>query len=493
MTKETTELTPFLKEQYETSKKVNEYKLGAEANIVSIIYKNPELLHQYKLTVNDFSNNTWRVYFEIARDLIVNEKKVTLTDVDVGLYLDKHPKLAAKYEEYGGYDTIESAGTYVQEENFDGYVIDLHKWNAVLQMIYQGFPVKSKLSAYCDMSAEEIYQEYEGRLNHIFANLDNEVKSYNALTDLHELVDKLNEGEEVGLPIMSPMLNKEIGGLRLGNIYSFTGASGAGKSTVLINYILPRIIETNQRVCMFINEEDINKVRKELLLYCCTNILKHPIKKVQLRDGNFDDETLATLHKAASWLESQDKNHNITVIPLEKYTVDIVLKLIKKYKNLFGIDYFILDTFKESSDSPDEAWKTMLKDSVKLYDLIKPAGLNVCLVMSMQTAKSSLRNRHLTNADIGQSKSVVDVFSVSILFRRAEPDEYHGEKRELKGYRWEGSSKIPFYLEKDNYYLIFFIGKNRFGNTDQYSIVTKVDLSTNEFIDVGYCVVPEDW
>jgi replicative DNA helicase len=343
------------------------------------------------------------------------------------------------------------------------------------------------------MSAEEIYQEYEGRLNHIFANLDNEVKSYNALTDLHELVDKLNEGEEVGLPIMSPMLNKEIGGLRLGNIYSFTGASGAGKSTVLINYILPKIIETNQRVCMFINEEDINKVRKELLLYCCTNILKHPIKKVQLRDGKFDDETLATLHKAASWLEAQDKNHNITVIPLEKYTVDIVLKLIKKYKNLFGIDYFILDTFKESSDSPDEAWKTMLKDSVKLYDLIKPAGLNVCLVMSMQTAKSSLRNRHLTNADIGQSKSVVDVFSVSILFRRAEPDEYHGEKRELKGYRWEGSSKIPFYLEKDNYYLIFFIGKNRFGNTDQYSIVTKVDLSTNEFIDVGYCVVPEDW
>ena len=113
--------------------------------------------------------------------------------------------------------------------------------------------------------------------------------------------------------------------------------------------------------------------------------------------------------------------------------------------------------------------------------------------MSMQTAKSSLRNRHLTNADIGQSKSVVDVFSVSLLFRRAEPDEYRGEKRELKCYRWEGSSTIPFYLEKDNYYLIFFIGKNRFGNTDQYSIVSKVDLSTNEFTDIGFCVVPEDW
>ena len=129
-----------------------------------------------------------------------------------------------------------------------------------------------------------------------------------------------------------------------------------------------------------------------------------------------------------------------------------------------------------------------------LYDLCKPSNLNVCLVVTLQTAKSSIKNRHLRISDIGQSKSVVDVFSCAILFRRAEPDEYRDEKKELKCFRLEGkNTKVQFYLKPDKYYLIFFIGKNRFGETDKYSIVTEINYSTNQFEDVGYCIVPEEW
>lgn len=490
-------LTPFEAEQIETANKVIEYKLGAEASVVAMIYKNPDLLMGTNLELSNFHNNCWKVYFEIARDLILNEKKVTLSEIDVGLYLEKHPKLSkAYYEEYGGYKTVEDAGFYIKEENFEGYVKDLKKWNTIIKMIKVGFPVKQRLSEFCDMPIEEIYQEYEGHLNHIFSNIDYEVKSYNALDELHELVDKLNAGDDVGLPISAELLNQEIGGLKKGNIYSLTAPSGAGKSTILINYILPQMLKENQRCCMFINEEDVDKVRKELLLYCCTNILKHPIQKIQLRDGHFDDETLKVLHKAADWLKEQDRNRNLTVIPLESYTTDTVIKLIKKYKTLYDIDYYILDTFKESSNSKEEGYREMLKSSVKLYDLIKPACLNVCLIMSMQTSKSSLRNRHLTNMDIGQSKSVVDVFSVSLLCRRVEPSEYKGEKNELKCFRLDGKNKktkLTYDLKDDKYYLLFFIAKNRFGNTDTYAIVTEVDLSINKFEDVAYCIVPEDW
>jgi replicative DNA helicase len=493
MAEKNTSLTPFQKEQAEVAKQILEYKLGAEASIVAMIYKNPDLLRETKLELNNFHHNVWKVYFEICRALIIDEKKTTLSELDIGLFLEKHPKLRAKYDEYGGYQMIESAGAYIKEENFDGYVRDLRKWNTIAKLVKQGFPVKDRLSEFCDMSAEEIYQEYEGYINHIFSNIDHEIKSYNALEGLHELVDDLNAGDNIGLPISANLLNQEIGGLKKGNIYSLTAPSGAGKSTILINYILPKMLEYNERCCMFINEEDVKKVKRELLLYCCTNVLKKPIQKVQLRDGHFDEDTLKTLHEAADWLEEQDKNHNLIVIPLEHYTTDIVIKLIKKYKNLFNIDYFILDTFKESSDSKEEGYREMLKSSVKLYDLIKPACLNVCLVMSMQTSKSSLKNRHLTNMDIGQSKSVVDVFSVSLLCRRVEPDEYRDEKKELKCFRVEGKTKIPFTLEKDKYYLLFFIAKNRFGNTDAYSIVSEVDLSTNKFRDIGFVVVPEDW
>ena len=173
MAEKNNKLSPFEQQQAEAARQILEYKLGAEASIVSMIYKNPDLLRETNLSLNDFHHNCWRVYFEIAKDLIINEKKVTLSEVDIGLYLEKHPKLADKYyNEYGGYQTIENAGFYIKEENFDSYVTDLRKWNVVAKLIKHGFPCdKARLSEICDMSAEELYDEYTVYLNDIFANV----------------------------------------------------------------------------------------------------------------------------------------------------------------------------------------------------------------------------------------------------------------------------------------------------------------------------------
>ena len=183
------ELTPFEKETIETAKKILNYKLGAEANIVSILYKSPDLLYSINLTIDDFSNNIWKVYFEIAYNIIVVEKKNILDDITVGLYLDKHSKLKAKYEEYGGFETIQSATTYVKVENLEGYILELNKWKSVLQLCKLGFPVKDRLSDFVDMTIEDIYNELEAQINHIFVNSGKEVTAHNAFDKIHELID----------------------------------------------------------------------------------------------------------------------------------------------------------------------------------------------------------------------------------------------------------------------------------------------------------------
>ena len=91
-------LTAFEKENIDTLKKICEFKLGTEANIVSCIYKNPELIYDVNLTLKDFGVNIWRVYFCIASDLILQEEKKILDDVTVGLYLQKHSKLKKKFD-----------------------------------------------------------------------------------------------------------------------------------------------------------------------------------------------------------------------------------------------------------------------------------------------------------------------------------------------------------------------------------------------------------
>ena len=176
MAEKNKKLTPFEKEQIETAKKVLEYKIGAEANVVSIVYKRPDLLYDTNLSIEDFHDNVWRVYFEIAREIIMVEKKNTLDEITIGLFLEKHNKLRTKYEEYNGFETIKAAKGYIDVSNFDGYITELRKWSAIIKLIKRGFPVKDRLSDYTDMTAEEIYSEFEVYLNDTFVDKKKEVK-----------------------------------------------------------------------------------------------------------------------------------------------------------------------------------------------------------------------------------------------------------------------------------------------------------------------------
>lgn len=491
--KNTSKLSPFQKQQAEAANRILEYKLGAEASIVSMIYKNPDLLRETNLQLNDIHNNCWRVYFEIARDLIINEKKVTLSEIDIGLYLEKHPKLADKYyNEYGGYQTIENAGFYIKEENFDSYVRDLRKWNVVAKLIKHGFPCdKERLSEICDMSAEELYDEYTVYLNDIFANIDNNIKSYNGFDGMKNLVDELDAGKNVGIPFANcEILNRETGGMLGGNIIGFGASSGVGKSTLSINYVFPTVMKHDLKALFIINEEDEQKFRKEALIWYCSNVLKHPIPKRVLRDGNFDKETKEVLYKAAEWFESQKEKRHITIIPLEQYTARTVIKLIKKYTKM-GCDIIVLDTLKESYDSRDkESWKSLMTDCVDFYDCIKHT--NTCMIITYQLVKN--KSKYLTNADIGISKGILDIFSLNIFFRRPLQTEFEGGKDELYCYNpiKNTNSKLEFKLNKDKHYMIGFISKNRFGMSD-IQIVSEADFSINQYKDLGYCVVCQDF
>lgn len=501
MAEKNLKLSSFEKEKIDTLKKIVEYKLSPEANIVSIFYAEPETMLDTNIVLDDFTNNTWRVFFQIAHDLIIVEGKKTLDEITTGLYLEKHPKLRAKYDEYGGWETLEAAKEYVKVENLDGYIKELKKWKVCLQLVRAGFPVKDRLSDFVDMSAEEIYAEFETFLNHVFINIDTEVKSYNAFEGIHQLVSDLNEGEAVGMPLYNaPLLTNEIAGFNRGNIYGIGASSGVGKSTMAFNYIVPSAIEHNKKAVFIINEEDEKKFKKELLIWVANNIFKEDLQKYQLRNGNFNNETMELLKKCADWIEKRKEDKVLTVIPLERYSVNIAIKIINKYSALMGGDndcIFVLDTLKESFDAKtDEIYKSMMRDMVALYDTVKPSAKNVPLIVTYQLGKASLKMRHLTNNEIGQSKSIVDVMSVNIMMRRPYEDEYEGGKNELSCWRLDGinkKSKVTFKLKKEDNPMITSITKNRFGMTDAYCIVSSCDLSRNVCKDIGYCFVEQDY
>lgn len=497
MAEKNKKLTAFEQEMVDTAKKVMEYKMAAEANVVSILYKTPDELYNTNLTPDDFSVNTWKVFFQIAHDIILVEKKNSLDDITIGLYLEKHPKLKAKYIEYGEYETITSAMGYVKVENLNGYISELRKWKAVIQLCKRGFPVKERLSDFVDMTAEDIYNEFEAFLNDTFVNIDSDVKSYDICTGIHELIEKLDTGSAIGLPYYDmPILSKETGGQYVGSITLLGGVSNSGKSTVVRSTTIPSIIKQNEKIVIMVNEDSKEKWQREMLVWICNNILKFDIQKHVVRDGKYTVEVKQKLHEAANWLEEKTQNHMITIIPFLQYQTTKAIKEIKKYAAM-GVKYFILDTFKmDAGKVSANSWMEMQQAMVNIKDTIKAEALNVHILITFQLEKGSSVMRYYTQNNIGMAKNIVDVASTCIMIRDIYEDEYTDEKKALNVYRLEGvngKTRIPQKLDKNKNYQVFFIVKNQEGAANFYQIVCEHDKSRNIIREIGITNINPDF
>ncbi|HHX59498.1 MAG TPA: helicase [Epulopiscium sp.] len=484
---------PLSKELIEIAKNVKEYKLACEANIVSSLYKDPELYYHTNLELKEFSNNIWKVYWQIGYDIIIVEQKSTLDEITIGLYLEKHPKLKDKYDEYKGYETIYNAQKYVSVDNLDGYITELQKWNAVINLLKFDFPIQDRLSDFADMTAEEIYDEYEAKINHIFANVEGEEETFSLGDGIHELIDRLHEGMAVGLPLYeSDTLNKEVGGLLKGNLTLIGGLSGSGKTTFVRNTHLKSIIDASEKILILLNEEGLAKWQREMLVWVANNIYKKDMQKYKIRDGKYKPEFKELLHKCADWIIEHDDS--IKVLPFKTFNTAKTVKQINKYASM-GVNYFVLDTFKmDSDDSSDNAmWMKMKQNMVKIYDTIKESNKNVHITVTFQLGKQSAKQRFYTQDNIGESKGIVDVASTCLMIRNLFEDEYEEGTRKLQCFRYEGKSKIGFYPTKGKHYQLIFIVKNREGASNEFQILVEHDLSRNVYKEVGICSVPVDF
>lgn len=493
--KSETALTPYEQELRKAITKVREYKTIAEANIVSLFWKNPELMYAHNIKLEDLHENMWKVYWTVANEIFIKEKKI-LDEVTVNFYLEKHPKLKDKLDEFGGYDNIISTGEYVKEDNLEGYIQELQKWKVVIQMLNKKFPIYDRISEFADMTAEDIYDEYSFMLNHIFVNIETDVKGYDLADGLEDLIDRLDEGFMIGLEYYNmPLLNHETGGRLCGNLDMVSAISNLGKSTIARNLCIPSAISKREPLCIIINEESVDKTKQEMLVWVANIILKHDVQKYVVRDGKFTDETKNVLKESAQWIRDNANDGLVRIVPFQRYSVELAMKVISKYSHA-GYKHFIIDTMKLNANSNGEmAWMELQQSTVKLYDLIKPSNLNVHVLFTYQLGKAAVKQRYLTQDSLGVSKSVIDVVSTAILARAVHDDEFEGGKNELKVFRLDGKNnrtKIPVKLSKDKSYLIFFIAKNRSGSTS-HQIIVEVDFSRNKIAEIGICHVPVDF
>lgn len=484
------QLTPEQKAKKEFRDMLKKTKNTAESYVVLSIYKNTELYFDSNLKTDDFHDPIWKMYFAIAEGLIKSEKKI-LDDIVVGLRVSENEALQKMYDECGGYQTIANGKAFVQEENFNSYLTDIKKFNALLKLHDLGFPIMEKFENYKVMSTDKIQEILEATLASIFADVDVEEKVEDLSTGLWQTVMDAHAGAMRGFPYHSDMLTEYVNGMALGNLTLLSANSGIGKTYFALSQILPPVIEFEEKLMILANEEDAVKWKKEIITWAVNNVTGGDFQKMRFNQGQFSTDELAMLKKGVDWLDEQIKKGTITFINFNSFSMKKAIKTIKKQSAINSVKYFILDTLKLDSDDVNEnaqAWLQLQVNMVKLYDLIKPSNKNLSVFVTYQLGKSALLTRYLSQNSLGVSKSVVDVVSTLLLVRKALDSEKESGKNEVEVKQKDGK-KVKMKADKE--YFIVFLGKNRMGSTSR-QLVFEIDQGRNIMTDYGTCNIPQD-
>ena len=293
-----------------------------EGNFVMSLFKQPELIDEYNNIKNgeDILTEDAIFYYGIAQNMYKLGYQV-LDNVSICTYLHDKDSLKAGFERRGGFKTIQDITSIINIENIETNYDELIKNNMLLRLYEAGFPVMQNLKKLNEMNSEEIYDFFDFKLNKTVSEKIEKIKSVSLSDGYDSFIKELNQGEQIGFPIASPMLNKRLLGIHRGSFMLWMAHSGKGKtSTAIIQLVLPNI-EQGNNVLILANEQSEKEFRLMVLPCILYNKIGYfKVNRSRISQGNFDDELNQKLVEAANWLK-EDGRGNIELVVLSDYNI----------------------------------------------------------------------------------------------------------------------------------------------------------------------------
>ncbi|WP_242403949.1 replication protein [Paenibacillus pini] len=466
-----------------------------------------------------FTKATWYFYYDIGKEMY-NSGIRLFEDTAVYSFLVSRPdefgkeSLIETYNKYKGYQTIHELmeESSIENANDDFHFSEIQKYESLRNMQKDNLlNIHSKefIKKLADMSLQQLHTYCQHKFKTAFSHVNSgEVVIYNLTEDMIQMVEELDLGEEVGLPLYeSPRLTKKINGQKLGNLMYLVLSSGVGKSSIVTEKFVLSIFDHNvkalnpdsglsfEKAMIFVNEEGKKRWQARLLATVASRILHKPIPRDVVNKGKFSKETKATLLEAAKWL-TQNQPDFIKLVVLKKYRIEDVISNIELHRPL-GYKHIYFDTFKpDLSKQNVDRWLAFSNSAQDLHDCIKEENYN-CAALATVQMKIGKEFRYIDLDSIGKSPEIVEVAAVVMAGRLIFADEYQGMKKALFCYNWEKNDfdgkwhKKEYELDPEKKYLILFLPKNREGSEDE-QIVFEVISDLNIWKEVAFVQVPNN-
>ena len=524
-------MNDILEKQYEM---ITRDRGNIEGRVVGTFLSKFSLYMDYKINETDFIIEKCRFFFSLGKLL-----SKTYNEVDefaIESLLKNNRELRIKYEDYGGYESINNAIKLSNIANIEGYIDELYKNNFLIKRSKKqiftmpietdGIEVNPFKDLFPTMSAKEVEEYLIGDLaKDAVAVMNNNIKAESLIIG-KEKRQKLKEGFEQGTPYdisfeytekevgisdndepkyiyASPYMSSKTNGLgNGGGISVMAGYSGIGKSTyTFFNMILPMVYRGEVAV-IYSNEQGVMYFSAMLYSFIASNIFKYyRLTRAKIINGTFNEQEEELMDKIDEFLERRNFDEMLMFYSLEEFDVDEIIRISKGLISHNSASVFLIDTFK-SENSSDTNYTGQMIESAKRLDVFGNK-FNVKVLLTMQLTPATEGTKAMMSAaDLSECKAVKTVCDLLFLTRRVIPEleldsknkKYFLRPYKLRRGRVRGSDETKWvreyieFTDKDlEYeYRLQILNKSRRGEADLVMLL-RFNGVTGRFDEVGWC------
>lgn len=226
---------------------------AATIQVIGSVFNNPQLLDitdRYIVTDEDFANEFHKIVFGAIYKLHeLGAEEITLKSISD--FLAARPKSEAIFKTYKGEEWLIKAAENSVSTAFDYYYQRLKKFSLLRAYDNIGMDVSDIYDPdnFLDTKKKQLQEEIldNSTLEQLAMRVDEKIdairmqyvddsfgEAFQAGEGIDDLIDKLKEHPEVGVPLYGPLINTVTRGARLKKFYLRSAATGIGKTRSMI-------------------------------------------------------------------------------------------------------------------------------------------------------------------------------------------------------------------------------------------------------------------
>ena len=411
--------------------------LSATIQVIGCVFNNPSILdnEKYIITDFDFCKDFHRILFGTLYKLYQSGAKM-ISIADVENFLSAREKDFGIYKVNKGQEYLLRVSSIAEVDNFDIYYNKLKKMSILRAYDDAGVDVKFLYDPenIFDIKKKQFQEDYllNTSLQELVDKIDSHIDYFgddrvlflnecsHAGDGIEDLISRLQETPDVGVPLYGDMLNTVTRGARLKKFYLRSGPTGTGKSRTMVadscyiacdRYYDEQFGWISNGICeptLYISTElEIDEVQTMMLAFLSN------VEEDHIINGEYKNGELERVQIAGQILK--ESQLYIEIIP--DFTLRDIENLIKRNIREHGVKYVFYDYIHSSLSILSEITKAaggiklredniLFMLSIRLKDLCNQYG--VFILSSTQLNSDYQTSDHPDQNLLRGAKSIAD-------------------------------------------------------------------------------------